>query len=112
MLVLIRSQRTGKEIEKHYEAVSRRLTKYIPPLLKKFGPDPDAAASVLRLEQLMKLDVFQELRQSTPYASLLEEINRQFLTHADESVLKEASAAILHAKSFEELDEVIEQKLS
>ena len=110
--VLIRSQRTGKEIEKHYEAVSRRLTKYIPPLLKKFGPDPDAAASVLRLEQLMKLDVFQELRQSTAYASLLEEINRQFLTHADESVLKEASAAILHAKSFEELDEVTEQKLS
>ncbi|CUS15499.1 unnamed protein product [Tuber aestivum] len=104
--------RTGKEIEKHYEAVSRRLTKYIPPLLKKFGPDPDAAASVLRLEQLMKLDVFQELRQSTAYASLLEEINRQFLTHADESVLKEASAAILHAKTFEELDEVTEQKLS
>ena len=60
----------------------------------------------------MKLDVFQELRQSTAYASLLEEINRQFLTHADESVLKEASAAILHAKSFEELDEVTEQKLS
>ncbi|PUU79865.1 hypothetical protein B9Z19DRAFT_1124484 [Tuber borchii] len=106
------TKRTGKEIEKHYEAVSRRLTKYIPPLLKKFGPDPDAAASVLRLEQLMKLDVFQELRQSTAYASLLEEINRQFLTHADESVLKEASAAILHAKSFEELDEVTEQKLS
>ncbi|KAG0633707.1 hypothetical protein HOY80DRAFT_1062788 [Tuber brumale] len=106
------TKRTGKEIEKHYEAVSRRLTKYIPPLLKKFGPDPDAAASVLRLEQLMKLDVFQELRQSTVYASLLEEINRQFLTHADESVLKEASAAILHAKTFEELDEVTEQKLS
>ncbi|RPA99901.1 hypothetical protein L873DRAFT_1806070 [Choiromyces venosus 120613-1] len=106
------TKRTGKEIEKHYEAVSRRLTKYIPPLLKKFGPDPDAAASVLRLEQLMKLDVFQELRQSTAYASLLEEINRQFLTHADESVLKEASAAILHAKTFEELDEVTEQKLS
>ena len=57
----------------------------------------------------MKLDVFQELRQSTAYASLLEEINRQFLTRADESALKEASAAILHAKSFEELDEVTEQ---
>lgn len=83
----------------------------IPPLLKKFGPVPDAASSVLRLEQLMKLDVFQELRQSTAYASLLDDINRQFLTHADESVLKEASAALLHAKTFEELDEVTDQKV-
>lgn len=83
----------------------------IPPLLKKFGPVPDAASSVLRLEQLMKLDVFQELRQSTAYASLLDDINRQFLTHADESVLKEASAALLHAKRFEELDEVTDQKV-
>lgn len=84
----------------------------IPPLLKKFGPVPDAASSVLRLEQLMKLDVFQELRQSTAYASLLDDINRQFLTHADESVLKEASAALLHAKTFEELDEVTDQKVN
>lgn len=83
----------------------------IPPLLKKFGPVPDTASSVLRLEQLMKLDVFQELRQSTAYASLLDDINRQFLTHADESVLKEASAALLHAKTFEELDEVTDQKV-
>jgi len=56
--ISIRSQRTGKEIEKHYEAFSRRLTKYIPPLLKRFGLDPDAAASVIRLEQLVKLDEF------------------------------------------------------
>lgn len=100
-----------KEIEKHTETVSRNLMMLIPPLLKKFGPVPDAASSVLRLEQLMKLDVFQELRQSTAYASLLDDINRQFLTHADESVLKEASAALLHAKTFEELDEVTDQKV-
>lgn len=104
-------QRTAKEIEKHTETVSRNLMMLIPPLLKKFGPVPDAATSVLRLEQLMKLDVFQELRQSTAYASLLDDINRQFLTHADESVLREASAAILHAKTFEELDEVTDQKV-
>lgn len=42
---------------------------------------------------------------------MLDDINRQFLTHADESVLKEASAALLHAKTFEELDEVTDQKV-
>ncbi|KAL7266703.1 cohesin complex subunit [Rhizina undulata] len=106
------SKRTGRELEAHRETVSRSLMKFIPALLKKFGPVPDAASSVLRLEQLMKLDVFQELRQSNAYASLLDDINRQFLTHADESVLKEASAAILHACSFEELDEITDAKLS
>lgn len=60
----------------------------------------------------MKLDVYSDLRQSTAYASLLDDINRQFLTHADESVLKEASAALLHAKSFEELGEVTGEKLA
>lgn len=94
------------------EEVSRSLSKLIPPLLRKFGPVPDAASTVLRLEQLMKLDVYSDLRQSAAYASLLDDINRQFLTHADESVLKEASAALLHAKSFEELDEVTGEKLS
>lgn len=84
---------------------------FIPLLLKKFGPVPDAASSVLRLEQLMNLDVFQELRQSAAYSSLLDEINRQFLTHADEGVLKEASAALMHAKTFEDLEEVTELKL-
>ena len=59
----------------------------------------------------MKLDVYSDLRQSTAYASLLDDINRQFLTHADETVLKEASAALLHAKTFEELDEVTGEKL-
>ncbi|KAF8421022.1 hypothetical protein EV426DRAFT_610370 [Tirmania nivea] len=93
------------------EEVSRSLSKLIPPLLRKFGPVPDAASTVLRLEQLMKLDVYSDLRQPAAYASLLDDINRQFLTHADESVLKEASAALLHAKSFEELDEVTGEKL-
>lgn len=59
----------------------------------------------------MKLDIYSDLRQSTAYASLLDDINRQFLSHADESVLKEASAALLHAKSFEELEEVTGEKL-
>ena len=91
--------------------MSRSLAKLIPSLLRKFGPVPDAASTVLHLEQLMKLDIYSDLRQSTAYASLLDDINRQFLTHADESVLKEASAALLHAKSFEELEEVTGEKL-
>lgn len=105
-------QRTAKETEKHKESVSRSLMKLIPPLLKKFGPVPDACASVLRLQQLMNLSVFEELRQSTAYASLLDDIIHQFLTHADDSVLKEASSALMHAKTFENLEETTDTKIN
>ena len=105
-------QRTLKEVEKHKENVSRSLMKFIPPLLKKFGPVPDACASVLRLQQLMNLEIFQELRQVSAYSSLLDDIIHQFLTHADSGVLKEASAALMHAKTFESLEETTDAKIN
>ncbi|KAL8979727.1 MAG: hypothetical protein Q9177_006061, partial [Variospora cf. flavescens] len=48
---------------------------------------------------------------STMYASLLDDINKQFLTHVDQGVLAEASIAILHARSFDDLQEVTDSKL-
>ncbi|KAI9870821.1 MAG: hypothetical protein M1830_003766, partial [Pleopsidium flavum] len=48
---------------------------------------------------------------STTYSTLLDDINKQFLTHTDQKVLVEASAALLHAKGFEDLEEVTEGKV-
>ena len=100
-----------ESLEMH-ETTARHLAQLIPRLLKKFGATPATASAVLRLEHVLNLDVFQELRQdSTTYSSLLDDINKQFLTHADQSVLVEASAALLHAKGFEELEEVTDEKV-
>ncbi|KAA8568969.1 hypothetical protein EYC84_007941 [Monilinia fructicola] len=94
------------------ETTARHLADIIPRLLKKFGAHPKTATAVLRLEHSLNLGVFQELRQdSTGYAKLLDEISAQFSGHADQNVLTEASAAILHARSYEELEEVTESKL-
>ena len=94
------------------ETTALHLAQVIPRLLKKFGANPATASAVLRLEHLLNLEIFQELRQdSTEYASLLDDINKQFLTHADGNVLAEASTALLHARSFEDLEEVTEGKL-
>ena len=88
------------------------LAQVIPQLLKKFGSNPATATAVLRLEHVLNLEIFQELRQdSTTYSSLLDDINKQFLTHADQRVLSEASNAILHARSFEDLEETTEKKV-
>lgn len=95
-----------------HETAALHLAEIIPRLLKKFGSNPTTATAVLRLEHVLNLRVFHELRQdSTTYASLLDDINKQFLTHADPNVLAEASTAILHARGFEDLGEVTDDKL-
>ena len=108
--------KTGKarkqESRQIQEAIALHLAQVIPRLLKKFGANPATATAVLRLGQVLDLEIFQELRQdSTTYASLLDDINKQFLTHADSGVLIEASTALLHARNFEDLEEVTESKV-
>ena len=113
------TDRRGHKMKAHKEAsreirenTALRLAKILPQLLKKFGSNPSTASAVLRLGQILDLKIFQELRQdSTTYVSLLDDINKQFLTHTDQGVLAEASTAILHARRFEDLEEVTESKV-
>ncbi|KAL8739588.1 MAG: hypothetical protein Q9190_007622, partial [Brigantiaea leucoxantha] len=101
-----------EESRKIQESTALRLAQVIPNLLKKFGANPVTASTVLRLEHVLNLKIFQQLRQdSTTYASLLDDINRQFLTHVDRNVLTEASNALLHARGFEDLEEITESKV-
>lgn len=121
-LTLAEDSETGKKVKKSrtlkgesleiQEATARHLAQLIPRLLRKFGALPEAASAVLRLEHVLNLDVFQELRQdSTTYSALLDDINKQFLTHGNQDVLAEASAALLHARGFEDLGEITEGKV-
>ncbi|KAH8805693.1 STAG domain-containing protein [Xylogone sp. PMI_703] len=94
------------------ESTTRHLVTTIPKLLSRFGADSKTATIVLRLEHALNLGVFQELRQdATAYARLLDQIGTQFNGHADRRVLNEASAALLHARSYEELEEITENKM-
>ncbi|KAJ5560963.1 hypothetical protein N7535_009160 [Penicillium sp. DV-2018c] len=94
------------------EEISHNLAQIIPQLLNKFGSTPETASVVLRLEHLVNLDTIQDLQKdATAYTSLLNDINKQFLTHSDQDVLAEASVAFLHAKSSEEMREALETKI-
>ncbi|KAI7969461.1 hypothetical protein EIK77_005091 [Talaromyces pinophilus] len=94
------------------EETAHDLTQIIPRLLNKFGAVPEAASAVLRLEHLVDLDKVQNLQKdTTSYTSLLNDINRQFLTHSDQDVLAEASVAFLHARSSDEMKEAMESKV-
>ncbi|KAK4122428.1 hypothetical protein N657DRAFT_672965 [Parathielavia appendiculata] len=89
------------------------LAGIIPRLLNKYGAEASTAVMVLRLEHSLPLDVFQQLRQdSTTYNRLLDEICTQFDRHVDRGVLAEATAALLHARKYDELEEITYTKIA
>lgn len=101
------------EVADTQEEIALELAALIPQLLNKYGADPATAKIILRMEHVLKLDVFQQLRQdSARYEKLLDEVATQFSRHDDKEVLAEATAALSHARQHEELEELTDGKLS
>ncbi|KAI1283636.1 hypothetical protein F5Y07DRAFT_157603 [Xylaria sp. FL0933] len=95
------------------EEAGLQLAGFIPRLLNKYGSDPAMAATVLRLEHFLDLEVFQQLRQnSATYNQLLEEIATQFNRHVDQAILNEAVASLLHARQYYELEDLVDGKMA
>ena len=94
------------------EETALHLARMLPRLFKKYGSNVKTSSAVLRLVRMLNLEIYQELRQdSTEFASLLDDINNQFLSHSNEKVLVEASTAILRARNFEDLEEITDGKV-
>jgi cohesin complex subunit SA-1/2 len=90
-----KAQRQAEEAA--LEEGSRHLAGLIPRLLNKFGALPEAASAILRLEHVIRPDS----QDFSTYNTLLEDIKKQFQTHAEPSVLQQASKALLHARTGE-----------
>lgn len=94
------------------EEMTYHLAWAIPQLLNKFGAVPEAASAVLRLSHQVDLDKMQDLQKNAvAYSSLLNDINKHFLTHSDQDVLAEASVVFLHAKNSDDMREAQEIKM-
>lgn len=103
---------TRDDAQESQELTAHKLAQTIPLLLSKFGAVPEAASAVLRLGHLLNLDLIEDLQQETTgFATFLDDVNKQFLSHSDQNVLAEASAALLNAKTSEELREATDGKL-
>ena len=101
------------ELAEDAEEIAVQLASTIPRLLNKFGADPDTATLVLRLEHVLDLEVFPALRQdSSRYEKLLDEISTQFNRHDDRRVLTEAAKGLLHARQYDELEELTDVRLA
>lgn len=112
MLTVVLQIPTPRDIEQARESLSRGLIPYIPRLLKKFGPVPEGASSVLHIIRELNLDVFSDLRQTSVFSNLLDEISRQFLTHSHDLVLKSVASVLAKARqSSSDLEDLISDKM-
>lgn len=101
------------ELAEDAEETAVQLASTIPRLLNKFGADPDTATLALRLEHVLDLEAFPVLRQdSSKYEKLLDEISTQFNRHDDRRVLAETTKALLHARQYDELEELADVRLA
>lgn len=107
-----KSKSARSDVVESAEDVALHLAQTIPKLLNKFGAEPKTATTVLRLQHLLDLDVFQQLRQdSSTFEHLLDGICTQFSRHVDKDVVAEATLALLHSRKCEEYEEMVDLKI-
>ena len=94
--------RNAEELAKA-EQSTRMVVTLLPRLLRKFGANPLHAAIVLRMAQNVSFGELSE--DSAEYESLLDDVGKQFLSHADRTVLDEATSALLYASKHQDLED-------
>ncbi|KAJ7164977.1 hypothetical protein C8R46DRAFT_1097762 [Mycena filopes] len=100
--VLVASLRYAKVTAKKGEEetvtndITRALMKGLPRLLIKYQTDQNRIANILAIPTLMNLDLYLEMRMMTAYASLWDDISKQFLSQSAPPVLRAAIRALMH----------------
>ena len=107
-----KTQASKSKIRERQELAAHNLTLIIPQLLNKFGSTPQAATAILRLDHLLNTDLFSGVYQDEKtYSSLLDDINRQFMSHSDRHVLAVASKALVNGRRYEQSKEATDVKV-
>ncbi|KAG6336650.1 hypothetical protein ID866_2431 [Astraeus odoratus] len=79
--------------------ITRALMKGLPRLFIKYQTDEKRISDVLSIPPLMNLDLYLEMRMMNAYASLWDDVIKQFLSHSSQTVLTRAASAIRHLMS-------------
>ena len=107
-----RAQASKNDVHEKQETAASNLTQIIPLLLNRYGSLPQAASAILRLEHLLNLDLVNEMQNiESAYGGILNDINKQFMTHSDRDVLAEASLALLNARKSAQAKEIADVKV-
>ncbi|TFK31727.1 hypothetical protein BDQ12DRAFT_93119 [Crucibulum laeve] len=74
--------------------ITRALIKALPRLFIKHQTDQNRIAEVLVIPTVMNLDLYLEMRMITAYASLWDDVTKQFMSHSSVNVLTHAMIAV------------------
>lgn len=100
------------DVTESAEDVALTLAQSIPKLLNKFGSNPKASTTVLRLSHLLDLDIFQRLNQeSSTFEHFLDGICTQFLRQDDKDVVSDAALALLRARNCDQFEEAVDVRV-
>lgn len=107
-----RTNATKDNIRQKQETAAQNLTVIIPQLLSKYSSTPQAASSILRIEQLLDIGLINDLQSGeAAYSAILDDISKQFTSHSDKKVLAAASVAFRNARSYEQSKEAADSKV-
>ncbi|KAH9167093.1 hypothetical protein EDB89DRAFT_2245915 [Lactarius sanguifluus] len=90
--------------------ITRALIKSLPLLFTKHQTDEARIAVVLSIPLLMNLDLYLEMRMTAAYASLWDDVTKQFTSHSSPVVLSHAVAASVQHNNTKILE--LEDKLA
>ncbi|KAF9224974.1 hypothetical protein BS17DRAFT_779369 [Gyrodon lividus] len=93
--VVSASGKKGEE-ETVVSDITRALIKGLPRLFIKYQTDETRISDVLLIPPLMNIDLYLEMRMMNAYASLWDDVTKQFLSHSSQTVLTKAVSAIRH----------------
>ncbi|KAH7106865.1 hypothetical protein BKA62DRAFT_631828 [Auriculariales sp. MPI-PUGE-AT-0066] len=79
--------------------ITRTLINTFPRLFAKYQADERRICSILIIPQQLSLDLFLEMRMVSAYETLWDDVNKQFLTTSNPSVLSHAMDTIRHLQS-------------
>ena len=104
-----RTNALKKAIKEKQETAAHNLSLIIPQLLSRYGSTPQAARSILRLEQLLDISLIDDVQGGEgANSTILEDVKEQFLSHSDPKVLAEASNALRAARAYEPSREAVD----
>ncbi|EXJ84532.1 hypothetical protein A1O3_05201 [Capronia epimyces CBS 606.96] len=107
-----RTNATKDQLPQMQDTAAQHLTIIIPQLLSKYSSTPQAASSILRIEQLLDIGLITDLQSGeAAYSAILDDISKQFTSHSDQKVLAAASVAFRNARSYEQSKEAADLKV-
>lgn len=97
-----RKKLTDQELDEKSSEIQEELIKCIPRLMDNFSHSPDAIAQILRLHELLDLNIYRQLHSEAQYTELIDQVIKQFKTHKQSVVIEECANIFVKATTGED----------